>query len=70
MFLGSLYCKQYELRSDCSQGSGFMLFASMKKSSHKEHYTADVKRKHHFQEKKIVAGYGLIVHKMVTVEHI
>ena len=58
MFLGSLFCKKYGPRSDCSQGAvcpGFIFSASIKTSQKcSSIYTADVKSRRHFQDENTV----------------
>ena len=61
LFFGSLYCKHYGPRSDCSHVSNLIRgcsFASMMNASIKCTwiYATDVKSRQHFQDKSMLAG--------------
>ena len=72
VYLGSLYCKQYGPRSDCSHlgavWSGSILFASVIKSSLKGIwiYAEDVKSRQHFQDKNLLVEKDL--NKIIRVD--
>ena len=76
-YFGSLYCKYYEPRSDCSLKSSLIrvhivCFQDESKCSLKciWIYAADVKSRRHFQDQEILAGWGLSVYWLLVWVHL